>query len=82
MVSAVLSGELRDVKTEKEPFFGIGIPVSCPNVPSEVLKPRTTWKSPDAYDNKAKELAKMFGENFKQFEKDVPGEVKTAGPSA
>jgi phosphoenolpyruvate carboxykinase (ATP) len=80
MVKAVLSGQLKDIKTEKDPIFGLGIPLSCPGVPSEILKPRNTWKDPNAYDKKARELAGMFNENFKEHEKDTTNEVKSAGP--
>jgi phosphoenolpyruvate carboxykinase (ATP) len=80
MVKAILSGQLKDIKTEKDPIFGLGIPLSCPGVPSEILKPRNTWKDPNAYDKKARELARMFNENFKEHEKDTTNEVKSAGP--
>ena len=32
------------------------------------MKPRNTWSDRDAYDKAALKLAKMFQENFKQFE--------------
>jgi phosphoenolpyruvate carboxykinase (ATP) len=31
-----------------------------PGVPDEVLRPRDTWPDPEAYDAKARELARMF----------------------
>jgi len=80
IVSAVLSGQLKDIKTEVDPIFGFGIPVSCPGVDAKVLIPRNTWKAPDAYDKKARELAKMFNDNFKEYEKDTTSEVKAASP--
>ena len=80
IVSAVLSGQLKGIKTEADPIFGLGIPVSCPGVEAKVLIPRNTWKAPDAYDKKARELAKMFNENFKEYEKDTTSEVKAASP--
>ena len=81
MVAAVLSGQLKDIKTETDPIFGLGIPLSCPGVPAQVLNPRNTWKDPEAYDKKARELAKMFDENFKEYEKDTLSEIKAAGPT-
>jgi phosphoenolpyruvate carboxykinase (ATP) len=80
MVSAVLSGLLKDTKTEIDPIFGVGIPLNCPGVPDGVLNPRKTWKNPDAYDKKASQLAKMFNENFKEYEKEASNEVKAANP--
>ncbi len=81
IVKAALSGELDKVKYETDPIFGLSYPISCPNVPSEILNPKNTWKDKAAYDEKAKELAKRFHENFKRFEGDVIAEVKSAGPT-
>ena len=38
-------------------IFGLHIPTTAPNVPSEVLDPRKTWSDGDAYDAMATELA-------------------------
>ena len=80
MVSAVLSDALRDVPTEHDPVFRVHIPVACPGVPPEVLQPRNTWADKAAYDAKARELAKAFAENFKQFAASVDPQVAAAGP--
>ena len=44
---------------------------ACPDVPADVLKPRSTWADSAAYDAQAAKLAQMFVENFKTFEGDV-----------
>jgi phosphoenolpyruvate carboxykinase (ATP) len=80
MVNAALNGDLRDVSFTPDPIFGLHIPNTCPNVPQEVLIPRNTWEDKAAYDLQAKKLADMFAKNFKQFEADVPEEVRKAGP--
>ncbi len=80
MVKAALAGKLDKVETETDPVFGIAVPTAVPDVPSEVLTPRNTWSDKDAYDAQAAKLAEMFKENFKQFEDQVPDEVKAAGP--
>jgi len=83
MVNAILNNQLNDVATETEPHFGLHVPVECPNVPSEVLKPRNTWQNPADYDEQAKKLAGMFAENFKKnFEAQSTPEIIAAGPSA
>jgi phosphoenolpyruvate carboxykinase (ATP) len=82
MVRAALAGKLDHVKYERDPIFNVDVPTSCPDVPSDVLKPRNTWAKPEAYDAQARKLAGMFIENFKKFEADVPAEVKAAGPKA
>ena len=82
MVRAALSGALTGVATEPDPVFGVRVPAACPGVPDEVLKPRNTWKCATAYDEKARHLARLFRENFRQFESGVSDEVKASGPIA
>jgi phosphoenolpyruvate carboxykinase (ATP) len=81
MVRAALAGTLDNTSFRKDPVFGVEIPTTVPDVPDAVLDPRSTWSDGAAYDAQAKKLAGMFRENFKQF-KDVPDEVKAAGPAA
>jgi phosphoenolpyruvate carboxykinase (ATP) len=82
MVTAATSGKLRDVETRTHPIFNVDVPVSCPGVPPEVLDPRSTWNDPQAYDEKARELALMFVKNFERFVDDVDPAVTAAGPIA
>ena len=81
MLRAALDGKLDEVATEKDPIFGLEIPLECPDVPSKVLKPRDTWSDPSAYDEQAGKLAAMFKENFETYAADVPDEVRSAGPA-
>jgi phosphoenolpyruvate carboxykinase (ATP) len=80
MVNAALNGALDDVPTVEEPVFGLQIPVHCPNVPDAVLIPRNSWDDSAAFETRAKKLAGMFVENFKQFEADVSDEIKVTAP--
>ncbi|MGB7219718.1 MAG: phosphoenolpyruvate carboxykinase [Vicinamibacterales bacterium] len=82
MISAVLSGALDKVAYERDKVFNIDVPTSCPDVPADVLKPRSTWSNPAQYDEQAAKLARMFVENFKTFESGVTAEVRAAGPQA
>ncbi len=59
-------------------IFGLNMPVSCPNVPTEVLNPKNTWTDKNSYDKKANHLAKAFNENFEKF-KDYANEEILAG---
>lgn len=79
MVTAVLSGKLNEVEYRRDPVFNLDVPMTCPNVPSEVLNPRNTWSDKEAYDVSAKKLAQMFVDNFKKFG-NVSLEIKDAGP--
>jgi phosphoenolpyruvate carboxykinase (ATP) len=82
MIRAILSGSLAQTQTRPDPIFGVGIPVSCPEVPEEVLQPRNTWKDKEAYDRQAKDLARRFNENFKKYEEGVSEAVRAVAPKA
>ncbi len=81
MIEAALIGALNDIPTRQDPVFGFAVPVRCPNVPENILDPRSTWSEPEAYDAQAKALAHMFAENFSQFAHDVSAEIRAAGPA-
>ncbi len=67
MVTAALNGELDKVEFRLDPIFNVLVPVSCPNVPNEVLDPRNTWSDKEAYDKAAKDLAARFIKNFEKY---------------
>ena len=79
MVNAALSGKLSGVAFVEDPTFSLFVPQSCPQVPSEVLSPRGTWRDGGAYDAKARHLAELFMANFKTFE-NASSNVVAAGP--
>jgi phosphoenolpyruvate carboxykinase (ATP) len=80
LLRAALSGELAGVEYREDPLFGFEVPVSVPGVDSKLLDPRSTWRDPDAYDVKARELARMFRDNFAKFAHEAGPEVAAAGP--
>ena len=80
MVRAALDGKLEGVEMRTEPLFGFEVPTRVPDVPAEVLWPRDTWADKDAYDVQARKLARMFVDNFAQFEDRVDAAVRGAGP--
>ncbi len=80
MIRAALSGTLRQVPTRHDDLFNLEVPIRCPDVPSDVLDPRTTWPDPAKYDSYAAKLAEMFRANFTRFVDQVPAEVAAAGP--
>jgi phosphoenolpyruvate carboxykinase (ATP) len=49
-------------------------------VDPSLLDPRSTWSDPEDYDRKARELARMFRDNFQQFTDDAGAAVAAAGP--
>jgi phosphoenolpyruvate carboxykinase (ATP) len=80
LVNAALDGRLDKVEFVTESAFGLSIPVSCPEVPAEILNPRNAWADKEAYDKTAADLAGRFEANFKQF--DASEAIRAAGPRA
>ena len=80
MIRAILNGSLAEIETKPDPTFGVGVPISCPDVPTEVLTPRNTWPDKNAYDEKARDLARRFNENFKKYADGVSEGVRAVAP--
>jgi phosphoenolpyruvate carboxykinase (ATP) len=81
LLRAALSGDLDGVETRTDPLFGFEVPREAPDVDPRLLDPRSTWGDPDAYDRKARELARLFRDNFEQLATDAGDEVAAAGPN-
>jgi len=77
LVNAALDHKLDKVEFETEPAFGLHIPMSCPDVPAEILNPRNAWADKDAYDRQAADLAARFEANFHRF--DASEAIRAAG---
>ncbi len=75
MVNAAIEGRIPN-DFEAEPFFGLMIPRTVPEVPSNVLNPRLAWSDKAAYDEQARKLSQLFFDNFKRFEEHVTDSVK------
>ena len=80
LITAALNGDLDNVEYQRHVVFGLSMPNSCPNVPSDILHPRATWENKEAYDSKAQELADEFNKNFEQFEDFANEEIRAAAP--
>ena len=82
MITSILNGELDNADFITHEVFGLNMPTSCPNVPSEILSPKNTWADKNAYDSKANELANTFNKNFAQFADNANAEILEAAPKA
>lgn len=80
LLNAALEGNLNNVEYRKDELFGFEVPKSCPEVPTEVLDPSSSWGDKKEYWKKYDALAARFIENFKLFEEGVDEYVKSAGP--
>jgi phosphoenolpyruvate carboxykinase (ATP) len=81
MLNAALDGDLDGVEFVKDDRFGFEVPVECPNVPSEVLQPRSTWVDKSEYDSTADKLASMFNDNFARYAQGVSEAVNSSAPT-
>ncbi len=80
LLNAALDGVLDKVEYRKDKLFGFEVPLSCPDVPEDVLDPSTSWGNKDEYWKKYDALAARFVENFKLFSEGCTREVQDAGP--
>jgi len=80
MLTAALEGKLDEVEYEAHPVFGVQMPLTCPDVPAEILNPRNSWKDKKAYDKKAAFLAEQFVDNFENFAENASEDIKAGGP--
>lgn len=80
MLNSALDGKLNNVEYRKDKIFGFEVPVTCEGVPDELLNPSSTWTNQDAYEDKKRQLALLFIENFKRFLDVVPKEFLKSGP--
>jgi phosphoenolpyruvate carboxykinase (ATP) len=80
MITAALNGDLDNVDYATHTVFGMQLPLSCPDVPSDILSPRQSWNNDAAFYAQANKLATAFINNFRKYEAGVSDEVKAAAP--
>ena len=68
IIDAILDGSIEDASKKVIPYFNLEIPMTLPNVDSKILDPRDTYPNADLWEEKAKNLAKLFKENFSKYE--------------
>ncbi len=67
IIRAIQGNKVNKTPTEADPIFNLQIPVEIDNVNSDILFPHTTWKDPQAYLDKAQNLALSFHQQMKTF---------------
>jgi phosphoenolpyruvate carboxykinase (ATP) len=80
LLNAALEGKLDNVEYRKDKLFGFEVPLTCPDVPEDVLDPSTSWGNKDEYWKRYDALAARYVENFKLYAAGCPAEVIAAGP--
>jgi phosphoenolpyruvate carboxykinase (ATP) len=60
IIRAIVDGALADGQFQQEPVFGLAIPLTCDDVPANVLMPAEAWSSRDTYLREAERLKQTF----------------------
>ncbi len=81
IIEAIHDGSLATHPRVENPMFKFQVPIRCNHVPDGLMFPRNNWPNPQAYDAKAKQLARLFQQNFKQYEAETAPEIIQAGPT-
>jgi phosphoenolpyruvate carboxykinase (ATP) len=81
IIDAILNGDVLKAPTKKIPYFDFEVPTELPGVDSGILDPRDTYASASEWEEKAKDLANRFINNFKKYEGNDAGKALVpAGP--
>jgi phosphoenolpyruvate carboxykinase (ATP) len=82
LITAVMTGQLKNVPYAKHPIFGVEFPLSCPNVPANILDPELNWPNSLLYREKALKLSQLFNDNFKKYKPSAPETMLQGAPLA
>lgn len=81
IIHAILNGSIDEAECTTLPYFNLAIPTQVPGVDVDILDPRNTYTDPDEWESKAKELARLFVQNFEKFTDDpAAAQLIAAGP--
>mgnify|MGYP003586246939 CR=1 FL=1 len=80
MVNAALENQIDESNCHVEPIFGLRIPKSIYNVPSEMLEPINTWNTPDDYLRVARNLILKMRQRMERYASQLPVSIIKAGP--
>jgi phosphoenolpyruvate carboxykinase (ATP) len=81
IITAILNGDLDKSKAKVIPYFNLEVPIALPGVDDSILDPRDTYNEPAEWDKKARKLAELFINNFKQFTDNEEGlRLEKVGP--
>ena len=82
IIDAIISGEIEEKQTKLIPYLNLSIPTTLPNVTTEILDPRDTYKDEKDWVIKAKDLASRYIKNFEQYTDTEEGKrLINVGPS-
>ena len=81
IIDAILDGSIDEAPTKVIPYFNLEVPTKLHDVNPGILDPRDTYPSPEKWDEKAKDLANRFINNFEKYTDNEEGKrLVAAGP--
>lgn len=67
IIRKIQAGDVNNTKLVKDEIFGLDIPESIEEVPRSMLSPQEAWEDKAAFEKDAKNLAKSFHSQMKNF---------------
>ena len=81
IIDAIVDGSIDSAEGKTVPVFNLDVPTALPGVDSSILDPRDTYASADEWESKARDLAELFIDNFKEYADNAHGQsLIAAGP--
>jgi len=81
IIDAILDGSIDKAPTKTIPLFNLEVPTTLERVDDGILDPRDTYQSAGEWEKKARNLAKMFIDNFDKYtDNDEGRRLVAAGP--
>ncbi|WP_289997048.1 phosphoenolpyruvate carboxykinase (ATP) [Photorhabdus laumondii] len=81
IIDAILNGDIEETDTITLPIFDLAVPTALPGVDTDILDPRKTYADKSQWEEKAKDLAHRFVDNFDKYTDTPAGEALVkAGP--
>ena len=79
IIAAIQENKIDHKNVEKLDKLNLVIPRSVDGVDEQLLNPRNTWESAEAYNKECEKLCERFKENFKKY--SVEEKISSAGPN-
>ncbi|MCD8147890.1 MAG: phosphoenolpyruvate carboxykinase (ATP) [Clostridiales bacterium] len=81
IIDAILDGSIKTAPTKMIPYFNLEVPTELPGVDPAILDPRDTYADASEWEEKAKDLAQRFINNFVKYQtNDLGKSLVAAGP--
>ncbi|AJH16457.1 phosphoenolpyruvate carboxykinase (ATP) [Myroides profundi] len=81
IIDRILDGSIENAETTIVPIYNFAVPTALEGVDTTILDPRNTYADASEWEEKAKELAGLFVENFKLYSNNDEGKaLVAAGP--